>query len=46
MLARVQLNMRKKIKVLGRPGINYMVDVERGHIAAINLQSLSQLNYI
>ena len=36
-LAHVQLNMRKKIKVLGRPGINYIVDVERGHTAAVNL---------
>ena len=38
--------MRKKIKVLGRPSINYIVDTERGHIAAANSQSLSRLNYI
>ena len=37
--------MRKKIKVLGRPSINYIVDTERGYTAATNLQSLSQLNY-
>ena len=35
-LACVQLNMRKKIKVPGQPGINYVVDVERGHVAATN----------
>ena len=45
-LAHTQLNIYKKIKVLGRPGINYIVDTERGHIAAANLQSLSQLNHI
>ena len=38
--------MRKKIKVLGRPGINYIVDAERGHTAAVNSQSLSKLNYM
>ena len=37
MLARTQLNMYKKIKVLGRPGINYIVDAERGYIATVNL---------
>ena len=37
MLACVQLNIFKKIKVLGRPGINYMVDAERGYAAVINL---------
>ena len=36
-LARTQLNVYKKIKVLGRPGINYIVDMERGHAATINL---------
>ena len=45
MLAHIQSNMRKKIKVLGRPSINYIVDIERGHAAAVNLQNLSQLNY-
>jgi len=45
MLACVQLNMRKKIKVLRRLGINYVVDTERGHAAAVNSQSLSQLDY-
>ena len=37
MLAYAQLNMYKKIKVLGRPVINYIVDAERGHTATINL---------
>jgi hypothetical protein len=37
MLAYIQLNMYKKIKVLGRPGINYIVDMEKGYTAAINL---------
>ena len=37
--------MYKKIKVLGWPGINYVVDVEKGYIAAINSQSLSPLSY-
>ena len=37
MLAYVQLNIRKKIKVLGRPVINYIVDMERGYTAVINL---------
>jgi hypothetical protein len=46
MLACVQLNMYKKIKVLGRPSINYIVDTEKGHIAAINLQNLSLLSYM
>ena len=46
MLAHAQLNMHKKIKVPGQPGINYVVDVERGHVAAANLQSLFQLNYM
>ena len=31
--------------MLGRPSINYIVDTERGHIAAVNSQSLSQLDY-
>ena len=29
--------MCKKIKVLGWPVINYIVDMERGHAAAVNL---------
>jgi hypothetical protein len=37
--------MRKKIKVLGRPSINYIVDAERGHAAAANSQSLSQFDH-
>jgi len=37
MLAHAQLNIYKKIKVLGRPSINYIVDAERGYTAAINL---------
>ena len=37
MLAYIQLNIYKKIKVLGRPVINYIVDTERGYIAAANL---------
>ena len=37
MLAYTQLNIHKKIKVLRRPGINYVVDTERGHITAANL---------
>jgi hypothetical protein len=37
MLTYTQLNIYKKIKVLGRPGINYIVNVEKGHIATINL---------
>jgi len=45
-LARAQSNIRKKIKVLGRPGINYIVDAERGHAATINSQNLSLLSYI
>jgi hypothetical protein len=45
MLARAQSNMRKKIKVPGRPGINYVVDAERGHAAAANSQSLSPLGH-
>ena len=44
-LAYIQLNIYKKIKALGRPVINYIVDTERGHVAAVNLQNLSQLNY-
>ena len=44
-LARIQLNIRKKIKVPGRPSINYIVDTERGHTATANSQSLFQLNY-
>ena len=36
-LARAQLNMYKKIKVLKQPGINYIVNAKRGHIVAINL---------
>ena len=46
MLAHIQLNIYKKIKVLGQPSINYIVDAERGHVAAVNLLSLPQLNYI
>jgi len=46
MIARIQLNICKKIKVPGRPSINYIVDAEKGHIAAINSQSLSPLSYI
>ena len=46
MLACVQLNIYKKIKILGRPSINYIVDVKRGYITAINLQTLSQLDYM
>ena len=38
--------MRKKIKVLGQPSINYIVDAERGYTATINSQTLSQLDYI
>ena len=45
MLARVQLNIYKKIKAPGRPVINYIMDIERGYIAAVNLQNLSQLNH-
>ena len=37
--------MRKKIKVLGRPSINYIVDTEREYAAAVNSQSLSRLNH-
>ena len=44
-LAYIQSNIYKKIKVPRRPGINYIIDVKRGHIAAVNSQSLSQLNY-
>ena len=44
-LAHTQLNMRKKIKVPGRPGINYIVDTEKGYTAAINSQNLSPLSY-
>ena len=36
-LAYTQLNIYKKIKVLGRPSINYIVDMERGHTATVNL---------
>ena len=46
MLARAQLNIYKKIKVLGRPGINYIVDTEKGYIATINSQNLFLLSYI
>jgi hypothetical protein len=45
MLAYIQLNIYKKIKVLKRPGINYIVDAEKGHIVTINLQNLFLLNY-
>ena len=45
MLARAQSNIYKKIKVLGWPVINYIVDTERGHTATINSQSLFRLNY-
>jgi len=45
-LAYIQLNIYKKIKVLEWPSINYIIDIERGHIAAANSQSLSQLDYI
>ena len=37
MLACVQLNIYTKIKVPGRPIINYIVDTERGYAATINL---------
>ena len=37
MLAYIQLNIYKKIKVLKQPGINYIVNVERGYMAIINL---------
>ena len=37
MLAYIQLNIYKKIKVLGRPVINYIVDVERGYVITVNL---------
>jgi hypothetical protein len=37
--------MRKKIKVPGRPSINYIVDIEKGHIATINSQNLSPLSH-
>ena len=37
MLAHAQLNIYKKIKVLGRPGINYIINMERGYTAIINL---------
>jgi len=46
MLARAQLNIRKKIKIPGRPGINYIVDTEKGHTATINSQNLSPLSHI
>jgi hypothetical protein len=46
MLVYIQLNIHKKIKVLGRPDINYIVNTEKGHAAAINLQNLFQLSYI
>ena len=36
-LACVQSNIYKKIKAPGQPVINYIVDTERGHIAAVNL---------
>jgi hypothetical protein len=36
-LAYIQLNIYKKIKALGRPVINYIVDAERGYTATINL---------
>ena len=36
-LACVQSNIYKKIKALGRPIINYIINTERGYIAAINL---------
>ena len=45
MLAHTQLNMHKKIKVPGQPSINYIMDAERGHAAATNSLSLSQLNH-
>jgi hypothetical protein len=45
-LAYIQLNIRKKIKVLGWPSINYIIDTEKGHVAAINLQNLSLLSYM
>ena len=37
MLAYIQLNIYKKIKVLERPSINYIINMDRGHIAAVNL---------
>ena len=36
-LAYIQLNMRKKIKVLGQPSINYIINIKRGYIATTNL---------
>jgi hypothetical protein len=45
MLAYIQLNIYKKIKVPGRPGINYVINAEKGYTAAINLQNLSLLSY-
>ena len=36
-LAHTQLNIYKKIKVLGQPGINYIINAEREYTATINL---------
>ena len=36
-LAYAQSNMYKKIKVPERPVINYIIDVERGYVVAVNL---------
>ena len=36
-LAYIQSNIYKKIKILKQPIINYIVDIERGYIAIINL---------
>ena len=35
-LAHTQSNIYKKIKVLKRPGINYIVNAEREYIVTIN----------
>ena len=36
-LAYTQSNIHKKIKALGRPIINYIVDAEKGYRTTINL---------
>ena len=36
-LAYIQSNIYKKIKVLRRPVINYIIDTKRGHAATVNL---------
>jgi hypothetical protein len=37
MLAHIQLNIYKKIKVPRRLSINYIVDIEKGYITTTNL---------